>query len=92
MSFKRGDVVRIIRVDPGDDPAWKGFLAEVADTYIGETSARLVDGGESTNLVPLADRPDARFPYIDPRGQFFWPSRDLELADDGSKKVINEIE
>lgn len=82
MGFKRSDIVMIIRVDPGDDPGWLGFKAEVAELGVGETSSLLVAGGTNTKLVPLEDRPDSRYPHVDPRGWFFWPTADLRLVED----------
>lgn len=84
MSFKRGQVVVVTKVDPGDDPRWLGLMAEVADTSLGGPSPHLIGGDvPNTRLVPLQDRPDGHFPHVDPRGWFFWPTSDLELVEDG---------
>jgi hypothetical protein len=81
MDFKKGDVVEITRIDPGDDHRWIGFRCEIADIYLREIQM-MPDLIKHSRLVPLSDRPDATNPIIDPRGWFYWPTEDLRLIED----------
>lgn len=88
MTFRRGQIVEITRIDEGDNPGWIGFRGEVADLITANPALAVVEGDHYTKLLPLSDRPDVREDpryTVSPRAWFFWPTDDLRVVSEGAE-------